>query len=115
MAPFFYDGLHVKYGLKLIEGAMPNCYFTSHAPPSSALMQSTEKNKGESGVAVFLLQARGALMNSSIGLEGCILWMPRFFFLFPDSVSGALSNLKQSYFIPDILPRMDIWSQGRIW
>ena len=80
MAPFFYDGLHVKYGLKLIEGAMPNCYFTSHAPPSSALMQSTEKNKGESGVAVFPLQARGALMNSSIGLEGCILWMPRFFF-----------------------------------
>ena len=70
MAPFFNDGLHVKYGLKLIEGAMPNCYFTSHAPPSSSLMQSTEKNKGESGVAVFLLQARGALMNSSISLGG---------------------------------------------
>ena len=41
--PFFYDGLHVKYGLKLIEGAMPNYYFTSHAPPRSSLMQPTEK------------------------------------------------------------------------
>ena len=43
MAPFFNDGLHVKYGLKLIEGAMPNYYFTGHAPPSPSLIQSTEK------------------------------------------------------------------------
>lgn len=43
MAPFFNDDLHVKYGLKLIEGAMPNYYFTGHAPPSPSLIQSTEK------------------------------------------------------------------------
>ena len=34
--------------------------------------------------------------------------MPKVFFsLFPDSASGALSNLKRSYFIPDAMPRTD--------